>query len=79
MKDYLETKKTNIKQFTKQVTLLLSFFATLADCKVDVEQNNSVTGNKNVITEERAITESITKIEVQEGITVYLTMGLRTC
>jgi hypothetical protein len=79
MKDYLETKKTNIKQFTKQVTLLLSFFVTLADCKVDVEQNNSVTDNKNVITEERAITESITKIEVQEGITVYLTMGLRTC
>lgn len=43
--------------------------------KIHFGLNDKVVGNKNVITQERAIPEEFTKVEIQEGITVYLTMS----
>ncbi|WP_152287081.1 head GIN domain-containing protein [Flavicella marina] len=61
-----------------KTNLTLFFIATvttisLTSCRVDFNQKNSVTGNNKVTTEERVISESFSSIEVQEGITLYLT------
>lgn len=64
-----------MKKIIKQLTaaLLLSFLLT--NCKIDNKQHKSVLGNNIVVSQERTISKDIQGIEVQEGITVYLTNG----
>ena len=63
-----------MKPLFKQIAFLFVLPISLLSCKVDVF-NGSVSGNKNIITEERNITEAISSIEVQEGIQLFITMS----
>lgn len=63
-----------MKLFSKQIAFLLIIAVSISSCKVDVSLN-SVNGNKNVTTQDRNITEAINSIEIQEGVTVFITMS----
>ncbi len=55
------------------VATLLSL--TLFSCNFDINMNSGVSGNGNVQTVERTITESFTSIKATEGLDVYLTQS----
>lgn len=60
---------------TKAFALL--FIATVStSCMID--GINSVSGNRNVVTENRKINDDFTKIDVGQGIDVYITQGTDT-
>jgi len=64
-----------MKLLNKHNILLFILTISMVSCQLDVTQNGSITGNKKVRTEERPIPETYSKLEVQEGITVYLSMN----
>jgi hypothetical protein len=64
--------KTSIK------TILFVFFisAFLSSCNVNMF--NSISGNRNVVTEDRSSKEDFTKIRVSTGLDLYLSQGSKT-
>ena len=60
----------------KKASALLFAITLITACHVN--GFNKVTGNKNVITKERTINEPFTKIDVSQGITVYISMSEQT-
>ncbi|MFD2727244.1 head GIN domain-containing protein [Hyunsoonleella rubra] len=48
---------------------------SLFSCNFDINLNPGVTGNGNVITETRNVTESFNSIKATEGLDVYITQG----
>ncbi|TVZ55762.1 putative autotransporter adhesin-like protein [Lutibacter sp. Hel_I_33_5] len=62
-----------MKTTISKIAVLL-FLATLTtSCFVD--GFNKINGDRNVITEERSVTESFTKVRTSSGIDVYITQG----
>jgi hypothetical protein len=59
----------------KQTAIFLTLAFSTVSCQIDVGKKDCITGNKNITTQERSITEVFTKIDVQEGISVYITMS----
>lgn len=63
-------------------TIITKAFALLFIASITtscmLEGFNSVTGNRNVVTEERNITEKFDKIKVGQGIEVYITQESKT-
>lgn len=59
-----------MKTTIKQTALVLFLALSLISC-----QTEKIRGNKKVTSQERNITEPFTKIDVQEGISVYISMS----
>lgn len=58
-------------------TFALLFIATVASsCMID--GFNTVTGNRNVVTEERSIDENFDRVKVGQGIELYITQDSKT-
>lgn len=66
-----------MKLVIKQITAALILILSLSSCGLDYHRNN-INGNKKVITEERPVSQSFTKIKSQQGIEVFIRMGTET-
>lgn len=64
-----------MKTFTKITALFIILFTT-SSCFV--EGLTGIRGNRNVVTEERTISDNFEEIKVQQGINLYLTQGNST-
>lgn len=62
-----------MKSLLKKASALLFAATLITACHVN--GFNKVTGNKNVTTKERTISKPFTKVDVSQGITVYITMS----
>ncbi len=58
------------------ITTVLSILAT--SCQFDINLGQGITGNRNVESEERNLTEDITQIKVSNGLDVYITQENNT-
>lgn len=54
-------------------TLLIALFSIITSCNINISDGKS--GNGNVISEERDITENFTEIKGNRGLVIYLTQG----
>ncbi|WP_139956427.1 head GIN domain-containing protein [Flavicella sediminum] len=62
-----------MKKIISKATLLLFVATLMTACHVN--GFNGISGNKHVVTKDRSLKKEFTKIDVSQGITVYLTMG----
>ncbi len=71
----LTKNKLNMKTLTKITVLLLVLFTT-SSCFM--EGITGIKGNRNVVSEDRTISNDFDVIKVQQGINLYLTQGNST-
>jgi len=65
-----------MKTIPKKLLSILFLTTLLSACSVDMF--NRISGNKNVVTENRKVNEDFTKIKVSTGLDVYITQGATT-
>ena len=66
-----------MKTIIPKISLLLLIILILSSCKIDIKLGG-ISGNRNVVTEQRKISNNFTQIRASNGLDIYITQDKKT-